>query len=180
MTTNAGREVPDVPVREETDVGMTEGRFERAIFLTAGTGNVGDTKETTITPAMADFATRTDIILSPVTMATDDGLCSAAEQKEAVRVTVEGSVGAAAGVTADSTPVVAKKHAKPSPKIVANNSSKEVKQTRSVSKAQVHHQGKAPVCNDFLLFRIWASKAKINNSTELINEVEYGYLIIVR
>ena len=87
---------------------------------------------------------------------------------EAVRVTIEGSegvsadlttesteketVGAAAGVTVDSTPVVAQKHAKPSPKIVANKSFEEVKQTRSVFKAQVHHQGKAPVWNYFLLF----------------------------
>ena len=83
-------------------------------------------------------------------------------------------------MTADSTPVVAQKQAKPSPKIVANKSSKEAKQTRSVSKAQVHHQGKAPVWNDFLLFRIWGSKAKINNSTELINEVEDGNLVIFR
>ena len=68
-------------MRKETDVGMTEGGFERAIFLTAGFGNVGDTKETTVTPALTDSATRTDIVISPVTMATDDGLCSAVEQK---------------------------------------------------------------------------------------------------
>ena len=120
MTTNAGREVPDVPVREETDVGMTVGGFESAISPTAGNGNTGNTNETTVTPAMPGSATRTDIVTSPVTMATDDGLCSAAEQKEAVRVTDEGSVGvstemetvgAAAGVTADSTPVVAQKQA---------------------------------------------------------------------
>ena len=30
------------------------------------------------------------------------------------------------------------------------------------------------------MFRIWGSKAKINNSTELINEVEHGNLIFFR
>ena len=45
------------------------------------------------------------------------------------------TVGATAGVTADSAPVVAQKHAKLSPKKVANESSKEVKQIRSISKA---------------------------------------------
>ena len=143
MPTDAGREIPDVAVREETAVGMTEGGFESAVSTSAGTGNVGDTNETTVTPAMTDSATRTDIVISSVTMATDDGLFSAAEHKKAVRVTVDDSVGvsadlttesteketvgAAVGVTADSTPVVAQKHAKPSPKILANKSSREVK-----------------------------------------------------
>ena len=126
-------------------------------------------------------------------LATDDGLCSAAEQNEAVRVTVEGSVGVSAVLTMESieketvgaaagvyAQLLDQKHAKPSPKKVANKSSKEVIQTRSISKAQVQHQGKAPVWNDFLLYRIWGSKAKINNSAELINEVEGGNLIIVR
>ena len=54
MTTDAGREVPDEAVRDETDVTMTEGGLESVMSLTDGTGNAGDTKETTVTPAMTD------------------------------------------------------------------------------------------------------------------------------
>ena len=113
---------------------------------------------------MTGSATRTDIVISPLTMATDDGFCSAAEQKEAVRVTVEG--GFCGRVCRLDYGV--------------HREGDDGGGTRSVSKAQVHHQSKAPVWNDFLLLRIWGSEAEINNSTELFNEVEVGNLVIVR
>ena len=138
-------------------MGMTECELESVKSMTAGTDNAGDTKEAHVTLAMTDTATRTDIGTPPVTMANDGGLGSAAEQKEAVRVTDEASVGVSADLTkettrketaeatvgamtraiADMTPGVAQKHATPSPKTIANKSTKEVKQARSVSKAQV-------------------------------------------
>ena len=126
---------------------MTEGGLESAISLTAGTGNAGAIKEASVTPAMTE-ATRTDIATPPAPMTNDDGLCTAAEQKEVVKVTAEGSVGvsadlttestgkdtveatvgAVARATADSTPGVVQKYPRPSPKKVANKSSKRVKQ----------------------------------------------------
>ena len=80
---------------------------------------------------------------------------------------------------ARSTIGAGQKNDKSSSKTITSKTPKEAKQTRYVSKKQVSNHGKPSVCGDFILYRIWGSKAKIKNSTELTNKVDEGNLIVV-
>ena len=186
---------PTAAAVEETDVGGSAGLPVSTIPQVAmetecGTTTAREMKEATVTAASKLPANRADGDTAAVTMTTNNGLCSDADQEgpsTATAAALEVVAGALADVfvreteaTAGSTTGAGLINDKSSSRTIINKTPKEAKQTRSVSKKQVSNQGKPPVWGDFLLYRIWGTKAKINNSTELTNEVDEGNLIIVR